>query len=259
MWVNTEDLPTSDGHPFFERLNRVLEESGFDAFVEGLCEAFYACRLGRPSLRPGRYFRLLFIGYFEGVSSERGIAWRVADSLSLRSFLDLDMTEAAPDHSTLSRTRRRIDVETHEAVFTWVLERVAEAGLVRGKTVGIDATIIKSKLVLPKIHLVAKNRLTQYINAAKSYIAVLSGITSDLAGIVKDSPKHFTFSSIDSGMLEIRDFQTSGVVAFARGTPFITMKSGTLSVAGQRVKVNAQQLEQNQAVVKKLATKLWAT
>ncbi len=109
MWVNTEDLPTSSGHPFFERLNRVLGESGFDALVEGLCAAFYADRLGRPSLRPGRYFRLLFIGYFEGLSSERGIAWRVADSLSLRSFLDLDVTEAAPDHSTLSRTRRRID------------------------------------------------------------------------------------------------------------------------------------------------------
>ena len=149
--VNTEDLPTSDGHPFFERLNRVLEESGFDAFVEGLCEAFYACRLGRPSLRPGRYFRLLFIGYFEGVSSERGIAWRVADSLSLRSFLDLDMTEAAPDHSTLSRTRRRIDVETHEAVFTWVLERVAEAGLVRGKTVGIDATTLEANAAMRSI------------------------------------------------------------------------------------------------------------
>ena len=151
MWVNSEDLPTSDGHPFFERLNRVLEESGFDAFVEGLCEAFYACRLGRPSLRPGRYFRLLFIGYFEGVSSERGIAWRVADSLSLRSFLDLDMTEAAPDHSTLSRTRRRIDVETHEAVFTWVLERVAEAGLVRGKTVGIDATTLEANAAMRSI------------------------------------------------------------------------------------------------------------
>ena len=151
MWVNTEDLPTSDGHPFFERLNRVLEESGFDAFVEGLCEAFYARRLGRPSLRPGRYFRLLFIGYFEGVSSERGIAWRVADSLSLRSFLDLDVTDAAPDHSTLSRTRRRIDVETHEAVFTWVLERVAEAGLVRGKTVGIDATTLEANAAMRSI------------------------------------------------------------------------------------------------------------
>ena len=82
MWVNTEDLPTSSGHPFFERLNRVLAESRFDTYVEGLCAAFYADRLGRPSLRPGRYFRLLFIGYFEELSSERGIAWRVADSQS---------------------------------------------------------------------------------------------------------------------------------------------------------------------------------
>ena len=112
MWVTTADLPTSAGHPFFERLNRVLEEAGFDAFVEGLCAVFYASRLGRPSLRPGRYFRLLFIGYFEGLSSERGIAWRVADSLSLRAFLDLDVTEAPPNHSTLSRTRRLIDLET---------------------------------------------------------------------------------------------------------------------------------------------------
>ena len=111
MWVTTADLPTSAGHPFFERLNQVLEEAGFDAFVEGLCAVFYASRLGRPSLRPGRYFRLLFIGYFEGLSSERGIAWRVADSLSLRAFLDLDVTEAPPNHSTLSRTRRLIDVE----------------------------------------------------------------------------------------------------------------------------------------------------
>ena len=151
MWVDTADLPTSDGHPFFERLNRALEEAGFDAFVEGPCAAFYAARMGRPSLRPGRYFRLLFIGYFEGLSSERGIAWRVSDSLSLRSFLDLDMTEAAPDHSTLSRTRRLIDVETHVAVFTWVLERLADAGLVRGKTVGLDATTLEANAAMRSI------------------------------------------------------------------------------------------------------------
>ena len=151
MWVDTADLPTSDGHPFFERLNRALEEAGFDAFVEGLCAAFYAARMGRPSLRPGRYFRLLFLGYFEGLSSERGIAWRVADSLSLRSFLDLDVTEAAPDHSTLSRTRRLIDVETHVAVFTWVLERLADAGLVRGKTVGLDATTLEANAAMRSI------------------------------------------------------------------------------------------------------------
>ena len=150
MWVTTADLPTSAGHPFFERLNRVLEEAGFDAFVEGLCAVFYASRLGRPSLRPGRYFRLLFIGYFEGLSSERGIAWRVADSLSLRAFLDLDVTEAPPNHSTLSRTRRLIDVETHVAVFTWVLERLAGAGL-QGKTVGVDATTLEANAAMRSI------------------------------------------------------------------------------------------------------------
>ena len=151
MWVTTADLPTSAGHPFFERLNRVLEEAGFDAFVEGLCAVFYASRLGRSSLRPGRYFRLLFIGYFEGLSSERGIAWRVADSLSLRAFLDLDVTEAPPNHSTLSRTRRLIDVETHVAVFTWVLERLAGAGLVQGKTVGVDATTLEANAAMRSI------------------------------------------------------------------------------------------------------------
>ena len=118
--------------------------------------------------------------------------------------------------------------------------------------------IENSTLALPTIHLVAKNRLTQYIDTAKSYAAVLSGITSDLAGIVKDNPSHFTFSSISDGIIEIRDFQTAGVVAFARGTPFITMNSGTLSVAGQRVKVNAEQLEKNRCIVRELAIKLWA-
>ena len=139
------------GTSVFERLNRVLETAGFDAFVEGLCAVFYADRLGRPSLRPGRYFRLLFIGYFEGLSSERGIAWRVSDSLGLRAFLDLDVTEAPLNHSTLSRTRRLIDVETHVAVFTWVLERLAEAGLVKGKTVGVDATTLEANAAMRSI------------------------------------------------------------------------------------------------------------
>jgi cellulose biosynthesis protein BcsQ len=116
----------------------------------------------------------------------------------------------------------------------------------------------EARLILPKVHMVAKNRLTQYINTAKSYSAVLSGITSDLAGIVKDSPSNFTFTSVDKGLVEIRDFQTSGVVAFARGTPFATMSSGTLSVAGQRVKVNAEQLDQNRQAVEQLASRLWA-
>ena len=121
-----------------------------------------------------------------------------------------------------------------------------------------SSRMLEAGLELPQVHLVAKNRLTQYINTAKSYSAVLSGITKDLAAIVKDSPSHFTFSSIDDGLFEIRDFQTSGVVAFARGTPFVTMDPGTLSVAGQRVKVNAEPLEQNRKVIDDLAARLWA-
>ena len=132
MWVPTADLPKSAGHPFYERLNRVLDEAGFDAFVEAQCASFYADGVGRPSLAPGRYFRLLLLGYFEGLDSERAIAWRAADSLSIRTFLDVALHEAPPDHSTLSRTRRLIDLETHQAVCTWVLQRLADATLVVG-------------------------------------------------------------------------------------------------------------------------------
>ena len=148
MWVATQKLPRSPGHPFYERLNQVLEKAGFNAFVEGRCERFYAERVGRPSLRPGRYFRMLLVGYFEGLNSERAIAWRVADSMSLRAFLDLDPEETPPNHSKLSRTRRRIDVETHGEVFRWVLARLAEAGLVRGKTIGIDATTLEASAAM---------------------------------------------------------------------------------------------------------------
>ena len=140
MWVAASD-PV---HPFYERLNRVLDEADFDAFVEGACGKFYTDGFGRPSLAPGRYFRLLLLGYFEGQGSERAIAWRAADSLSLREFLDVELQDAPLDHSTLSRTRRRVDVETHQAVFVWVLQRLADAGLVDGKTVAIDATTLEA-------------------------------------------------------------------------------------------------------------------
>ena len=151
MWVSTADLPKSAGHSFYERLNRVLEDAGFDAFVEAQCASFYADGIGRPSLAPGRYFRLLLLGYFEGLDSERAIAWRAADSLSIRTFLDLALDEAPPDHSTLSRTRRLIDVETHRAVFTWVLQRLADAKLVLGRTVGIDATTLEANAAMRSI------------------------------------------------------------------------------------------------------------
>ncbi len=151
VWVSTADLPKSAGHPFYERLNRVLDDAGFDEFVEGQCGSFYADGIGRPSLAPGRYFRLLLLGYFEGLDSEQAIAWRAADSLSIRTFLDFALDEAPPDHSTLSRTRRLIDVETHRAVFTWVLQRLADAKLVLGRTVGIDATTLEANAAMRSI------------------------------------------------------------------------------------------------------------
>src|SRR5664280_2286111 len=135
LWIAASDLPMSPGHPFYARLNAILDAAQFDRFVETQCAAFYAPVMGRPSLTPGRYFRALLVGYFEGIDSERGIAWRAADSLAVRSFLGLGLDAAAPDHSTISRTRRLIDVETHRAVFSWVQERLVEAKLLRGKTV----------------------------------------------------------------------------------------------------------------------------
>src|SRR5215216_3622911 len=151
MWVATQDLPRSVAHPFYAQLNRVLDAADFDGYVEGVCQRFYADTMGRPSLPPGRYFRLLLIGYFEGLDAERAIAWRAADSLRVRSFVGLELHEAAPDHSTVSRTRRLIDVETHQAVFTWVLHRLADAGLVKGKTIGIDATTLEANAALRSI------------------------------------------------------------------------------------------------------------
>jgi transposase len=151
LWIATNELPATGGHPFYQRLNQVLDGHAFDAFVETQCAPFYAAKRGRPSLTPGTYFRLLLIGYFEGIDSERGIAWRTADSLALRGFLGLGLDEAPPEHSTISRTRRLIDLETHRAVFTWILQVLATADLVKGKTIGIDATTLEANAALRSI------------------------------------------------------------------------------------------------------------
>jgi transposase len=151
LWIPTNEIPNAPAHPFYRRLNSVLTKHGFDDFVEEICAKFYAPTMGRPGLAPGIYFRMLLIGYFEGLDSERGIAWRTADSLALRDFLGLELTEAPPDHSTVSRTRRLIDLETHQAVFTWVLQRIADSGLLKGKTIGIDATTLEANAALKSI------------------------------------------------------------------------------------------------------------
>ena len=151
LWIATNELPRTGGHPFYQRLNQVLDAHAFDAFVEAQCAPFYADGVGRPGLTPGTYFRLLLIGYFEGIDSERGIAWRTADSLALRGFLGLGLEEMPPEHSTISRTRRLIDLETHRAVFTWILQVLATADLVKGKTIGIDATTLEANAALRSI------------------------------------------------------------------------------------------------------------
>jgi transposase len=143
LWIATNELPATGGHPFYQRLNRVLDEHGFDDFVEAQCVPFYASTRGRPSLTPGTYFRQLLIGNFEGIDSARGIAWRTADSLALRGFLGFGLGEGPPEHSTISRTRRLTDLETHRAVFTWILQVLATADLVKGKTIGVDETTLE--------------------------------------------------------------------------------------------------------------------
>jgi len=151
LWIAAPDIPTSPGHPYYQRLNKLLADEGFNPFVEALCEKFYAEKLGRPSIPPGVYFRMLLIGYFEGIDSERGIAWRCADSLALREFLGYRLTERTPDHSSLSVIRGRIDQETHEEVFAWVLKVLAGKDLLRGKTVGVDATTLEANAAMRSI------------------------------------------------------------------------------------------------------------
>jgi transposase len=151
MILTWDELPRSPGHVFYDRLQKVLREAGFDTFVEDLCRPYYAAGLGAPSLPPGRYFRMHLVGYFEGIDSERGIEWRCADSLSLRDFLGLGLRQRVPDHSWLSRTRARLPVEVHEAVFAWVLARLAERGLVRGERIGVDASTLRANAAMRSI------------------------------------------------------------------------------------------------------------
>ena len=151
MWVAVSELPRPVSHPFYEKLNGLLAEHGFDEFVETQCRPFYAEKMGRPSLAPGQYFRLLLLGYFECLDSERDMAWRAADSSGVRAFLGLGLTEAGPDHSTISRTRRLIDLDTHRTVFTWVLQCLGIAGLVKGKTLAIDATTLEANAAMRSI------------------------------------------------------------------------------------------------------------
>ena len=150
LWYGGE-LLTAPGHPFYKRLNEILDSAEFDLFCETICSGFYHTNLGRPSLPTGQYFRIMMIGFFEGLDSERGIAWRLADSLTLRQFLSIGLDEKTPDHVTISRTRRLIDAGIHQQVFTWVLERLAQGGLIKGKTIGVDSTTLEANAAMKSI------------------------------------------------------------------------------------------------------------
>src|SRR5579863_3974941 len=150
FWVASEQLPVSPGHVFYEKLNELLAEGNFDEWIEKLCEPHYA-RFGRPGIPPGVYFRMLMVGYFEGINTQRGIAWRCSDSLSLRQFLGIARTEESPDHSSLSLIRGRLPIDVHNAVFTWVLKVAEEKGLIDGKTVAVDSTTLEANAAMKSI------------------------------------------------------------------------------------------------------------
>ena len=151
MWVATTELPKSPGHVFYRKLNQLLADAGFDRFVESSCEPHYARHKGRPGIPPGVYFRMLLVGYFEGLTSQRGIAWRCSDSLSLREFLGLPITEESPDHSSLTRIRNRLPLEVHSQVFEFVLQVATEKRLIRGKSVAVDSTTLEANAAMKSI------------------------------------------------------------------------------------------------------------
>ena len=149
--VSWSEMPRSPGHVFYDRLQSVLVEADFDGFAEALCKPYYAARMGAPSVPPGRYFRMHLVGYFEGIGSERGLSWRCSDSLSLRDFLRLESRDLVPDHSWLSKTRSRLPHEVDQAIFDWVLAQIAEAGLVKGERIGVDASTMEANAALRNI------------------------------------------------------------------------------------------------------------
>ena len=151
LWVPTTELPRSPGHAFYDKLNHLLDEAGFDRHVEDLCQPHYADSVGRESIPPGVYFRMLLVGYFEALDSQRGIAWRCADSLSLRAFLGVPLNEATPDHSSLTKIRQRLPLEVHQQVFVFVLRLARDKGLLRGKTVAVDATTLEANAAMKTI------------------------------------------------------------------------------------------------------------
>ena len=151
FWIETDSLPDVPRHVFYDKLNALLAEGDFDRWIEETCEPCYAQKMGRPGIPPGIYFRMLFIGYFEGIDSQRGIAWRCADSRSLSAFLGYTINEETPDHSSLSRIAARIPLDVHNEVFTFVLRLADEKGLLTNKTAAVDSTFLEANAAMKSI------------------------------------------------------------------------------------------------------------
>ena len=151
LWIATTELPKSPGHPFYQKLNDVLAEAQFDRWIEKRCEPFYAAKIGRPSIPPGVYFRMILVGYFEGIASQRGIAWRCSDSRSLAEFLGVPADQETPEHSSMTRVHQRLPLEVHEEVFVFVLKIAAEKKLLHGKTAAVDSTTLEANAAMKSI------------------------------------------------------------------------------------------------------------
>jgi len=190
FWISHDTIAASPGHPFYEEVERILREEGFDPYVEQECAPYYAKKQGRPSIPPGVYFRMLLIGYFERIDSERGICWRCADSLSLRGFLGIGMDEETPHHSSLSRIRCRLPLEVHDSVFGWVLRVLGTYDLIDGKTLGVDATTLEANAALRSI--VRRDTgegYEDYLKRLAQEKGIESPTRSDLAKLDKKRPK----------------------------------------------------------------------
>ena len=259
LFIATSQLLRTQAHPFYQKLNEVFQQCGFDPFVEELCEPYYA-KKGRPGIPPGIYFRMVLIGYFEGLDSQRGIAWRCNDSLCLREFLGLAVTEPAPVHASMTIIRQRLPETVFDEVFVFVLKQLREHGLVKGKTVGVDATTLEANAAMKSLQRRADQKNWQeYLRELAQAKGIEYPTNEDLQGLdrgrkkkvsnkhwesctdpdsrigrMKDGRMHMTYKAEHSVDLETEAILSSHVTLGDRGDT----KTGPESVTLTQVNLN---------------------
>jgi IS5 family transposase len=186
LWIAHSDLAPKGGHPFYTRLNRLLDDDGFDAWLERECAPYFS-EIGRPSIPPGVYFRMLFVGYLEGFQSERAIAWHCCDRMSLREFLGYQLHEKTPDHSSFTVWRRRLPLEFYTAVFQRILCIVHRHGLVDTYATGVDSTTLEANASLRR--LARKDTGATYREYVKELMREAGEDPTDPAAVVRFDKK----------------------------------------------------------------------